>query len=248
MLNITNEQRIAIMEKFKDVPLKGNLTELNWWQVIVDNMTDKSFRATSGVSKCVFLFEDFPDIVVKIPFTGCGEEYDDDISEDDTEAPRDRYEDFSYAEMGCGGHTLNRFWDYCEAETVVYRDAVDAGVDFYFAETMCIGFIDMHPIYIQERATIYYDVYNQYGSKYNCSDSRANREKVAAASKGNLTIDDCWLVDGVWLLVFTEEWGESAAVDLITFLLKEGVDDLHCENLGFIDNKPVIIDYSSFND
>lgn len=67
-------------------------------------------------------------------------------------------------------------------------------------------------------------------------------------SNNSLSEGDCWIVNQVWLAAFIKEYGVTAAIDLITFLKSEGVDDLHSENLGFINDKPIIVDYASFND
>lgn len=241
MLQITNEMKEDILAKFDGVNLSGILTELNWEDVIEREMKGVPYQTASGVSKCVFMFRDFPNLVVKIPFSGCGT----DIEEDwDNEKP---YEDYSCAALGCGGHTLQRNWDYCEAEVTVYNDALLAGVSDFFAETVYIGAIDNYPIYVQEIATIYADVYYDYEGKYTREEKRAYRSKAVSASNSTITENDCWIVNQTWLSEFVEEYGAVAASNLIAFLRDEGVDDLHSENLGFIDGKPVIVDYSSFN-
>ena len=239
MLNVTMEMRKNILAKFDGVCLEGVLTELNWEDVITENMKGVPYHTTSGVSKCVFMFPDFPTLVVKIPFTGSGTE-----NEDEYDKP---YEDFYCASFGCGEHKLKRKWDYCEAETTVYKDAVASGVSDFFAETVCIGEIDNHPIYVQEIATIYYDVCFDYECEYSGEDKRKNRSSIMEKSNNSLSECDCWIVNQVWLAAFIEEYGITAAIDLITFLKSERVDDLHAENLGFIDDKPVIVDYASFN-
>lgn len=241
MLNITMEIRKNILAKFDGVCLDGVLTELNWEDVIIGNMKGVPYRTASGVSRCVFMFPDFPNLVVKIPFTGSGTEYEDEY---DYNEP---YEDFYCASSGCGEHKLKRKWDYCEAEITVYKDAVTSGVSDFFAETVCIGEIDNHPIYVQEIATIYYDVYFDYECEYSGEDKKKNRSSIMEKSNNSLSEDDCWIVNQVWLAAFVEEYGVTAAIDLITFLKSEGVDDLHSKNLGFIDDKPVIVDYASFN-
>lgn len=241
MLNITMEIRKNILAKFDGVCLDGALTELNWEDVIIGNMKGVPYRTASGVSRCVFMFPDFPNLVVKIPFTGSGTEDEDEY---DYNEP---YEDFYCASFGCGEHKLKRKWDYCEAEITVYKDAVTSGVSDFFAETVCIGEIDNHPIYVQEIATIYYDVYFDYECEYSTEEKKRNRSSIMEKSNNSLSEDDCWIVGQTWLAAFIEEYGITAAIDLITFLKSEGVDDLHSENLGFIDDKPVIVDYASFN-
>ena len=239
MLNITMEIRKNILAKFDGVCLDNVLTESNWEDVITENMKGIPYHTAHGVSKCVFMFKDFPNLVVKIPFTGSGTE-----SEDEYDEP---YEDFYCASFGCGEHKLKRKWDYCEAEATIYKDAVASGVSDFFAETVCIGEIDNHPIYVQEIATIYYDVYFDYECEYSGEDQKKNRSSIMEKSNNSLSEDDCLIVSQIWLATFIEEYGITAAIDLITFLKDEGVDDLHSENLGFIDDKPVIVDYASFN-
>lgn len=241
MLQITNEMKKDILAKFDGVNLSGNLTELNWEDVIERNMKGVPYKTASGVSKCVFMFRDFPNLVVKIPFSGYGTDIEEDL---DNEEP---YEDYSNAAWGCGDHALLRDWDYCEAEATVYNDALRAGVADFFAETAYIGAIDNHPIYIQEIATIYSDVCCDYAGKYTKEERKAYRSKVVSAGNSTITHNDCWIVNQTWFSELIEEYGAVAASKLIAFLIDEGVDDLHIDNLGFIDGKPVIVDYSSFN-
>ena len=35
--------------------------------------------------------------------------------------------------------------------------------------------------------------------------------------------------------------------ELLTFCEVENIDDLHNENIGYVDNRPVIIDYGNFD-
>lgn len=252
MLQITNEMKKDILAKFDGVNLSGNLTELNWEDVIKRNMKGVPYKTASGVSKCVFMFRDFPNLVVKIPFSGYGTDIEEDLGseepyEDYSNVDEEPYEDYSNAALGCGGHALLRDWDYCEAETTVYNDALRAGVADFFAETVYIGAIDNHPIYIQEIATIYANVYYDYAGKYTREERREYRSKAVSASNSTITDDDCWIVNQTWFSELIEEYGAAAASKLIAFLIDEGVDDLHIDNLGFIDGKPVIVDYSSFN-
>ena len=78
MLNITMEIRKNILAKFDGVCLDNVLTESNWENVITENMKGVPYRTAHGVSKCVFMFKDFPNLVVKIPFTGSDTESEDE--------------------------------------------------------------------------------------------------------------------------------------------------------------------------
>lgn len=91
----------------------------------------------SGASKMVFFYDEFPDLVIKIPLHG---DYHDDY--------------YCYAQFA------EHEWDYCESESAIYNFAVDAGLETFFAETEYVGTVGDIPIYCSARCSTRIGRYN----------------------------------------------------------------------------------------
>lgn len=181
----------------------------------------------TGATKGVLIFEDL-NFVIKIPFKyGSDHRY------------YGSYEGYNeYSGMYRGAECPNG-WDYCEVETIKYENAEDYDVSDCFAKTELIGTIDGYPIYKQEFATIYS---NSNGST-SCH-TRDDEEKVEKYCDDNCY--DCFNID--WLSDAFIYFGEKKFCQLMQFIRDFNIADLHSHNLGYIGMKPVLVDYSSFND
>lgn len=174
----------------------------------VYDQLDNTVTTTFGVSKFVIFLND--STVVKIPFNGHWDQCD---------------------------NTFKTFinQDYCAIEESVYADAVAAGVEIFFAQTMYGGkTAKFTPYYISER------VYNFYSS--NVNKVKFSEDSLNKAKKTNI-------IDTGWLAYAYEYYGEDLVKQLIIFLTENEISDLHNDNLGFRKNgEPVILDYSDFNE
>lgn len=130
-------------------------------------------------------------------------------------------------------------WDYCEVETIKYENAEDYNVSNCFAKTELIGTIDDYPIYKQEFATIYSN-----SDSSTSSHTREDEEKVEKYCDDNCY--DCF--NTYWLSDAFMYFGEKKFCQLMQFIQDFNIADLHSHNLGYIGMRPVLVDYSSFND
>lgn len=167
-----------------------------------------------GLTKIVLFPKDMQDVVVKIPFIGINEYA---YTENDDLKLVGRV-DFSGLKSG----------DYCERESTVYKNAVQAHLEKFFACTEyvadALGFV---PIYASERCDPLY------------SDGMTNRVCLSALSGLDVPNDV--------VKVLARQYGEDELMDLEAFLLENNVSDLHEGNWGYgKDGKLKIIDYSSF--
>lgn len=177
------------------------------------------FNLFWGASKCVII-PDNEDYVIKIPFTGSYFETD--------EADYNIYENFTEAEEDEG-------WDYCLVESKRFDFSKEFGLDDFFAPTIFIGFTnDIHhfPIYIQPKCEAL-----SYSTD---KTSQEDREKTRSIVGYQSEIPISWLTEV--RLMYGEDW----LIDLVDFLKENGWNDLRSDNLGFYHNKPVIFDYSNF--
>lgn len=129
-------------------------------------------------------------------------------------------------------------WNYCEVEEIKYQKAKMFGVEDCFAETILIGKIGEYPIYAQELAT----VFTQDGSP-SPKKSEEEYEKIEDMCE---KIGECF--NRIWLSDIFDFFGERVFYKFLNFIYEFNISDLHDGNIGYIGMRPVLIDYSSFND
>ena len=197
--------------------------EADFYPVVVQPFSEKykkPFDYATGATKGVLIFEQLG-FVIKIPFCRNSEDYDD------------YYECCNYF---TGADTDNG-WDYCEAEADKYQRAEEEGISMCFAKTEKIGEIDGYPIYMQELASIYKNV--DYQSSHTEEDSR----QVNSICDSN----NFYIFNIEWLSDAFHFYGEKIFHKLLEFIRTVGINDLHDGNIGYIKNRPVLVDYSSFD-
>lgn len=184
-----------------------------------------------GVSKLV-LIPDKYDFVVKIPCSCSGyDDFDEDGYETYVTYP---FEGANYIEEGTCG------WDYCRAEAEFYEEAVEYGVEKFFAKTICIGTIDDWPIYIQEKCLIC-DEHRTIHSEAERVESRRKISEMDVEPDERIPID--FLVD------MFRNHDEQEVTEVFNFIDNVGICDLHSSNCGY--NRAgfaVFTDYSGYDD
>lgn len=224
------------------------LTKTNFEDLITDELKAQknlpyTFTADHGISKLVLLIP-HENFVIKIPFTGWFEEDEYNCNycewEDAEEADRgpepqleDFYYPFEFANTPC--ITGKNTWDYCALEVAIYEDAIEEGVAQYFAKEWQVEQIDEIPIYAQDRARILDD-----DEKWDADISEKTTKKCAQL--------DLRCFNPMWIADFFEAYGEDEFVKLSKFLEKHQIHDLHSGNLGYINDMPVIVDYSCYRE
>lgn len=214
-------------------------------------------RFDSGVSKGVLFLDDYPNIVVKIPFTGGSEEHYRSYYTDENGDICITYncysESFDSAWQSLPSRLedkLVRKWDYCEVEAILFDDACRNGVDAFFAETVFIGYSHGHPVYVQEKARIY-EGEAEYKEDEKEEEAFHLYREIKAELKAYLGIKDCqvmWMHSpSKWIVDFYLYYGIKEVAALWKYLEDTGIEDLHNSNVGYINHRPVITDYASFN-
>lgn len=179
-----------------------------------------SYQSFYGGTKLVLLFNQ-TDFVIKIPFEG---ELDYDYDDEE-----EIFRPF-YAE-GNG-------WDYCAMEEDEYQRACEFGIEQCFAKTSYFCTIDGHPIYKQPYVRMY--SIHQEGSTHSEADSREaeRRYKESDGVSGGLPSE--WMADVV------SYFGGETFSKLLKFLSRSDINDLHSGNVGYLNNAPVLVDYSGY--
>lgn len=201
--------------------------EADFYSIVVQPFSEKykkPFDYATGATKGVLIFEQLG-FVIKIPF--CRNSEDCEYNS-------------TYGEYECcyfTGADTDNGWDYCEAEANKYERAEVEGLAQCFAKTKKIGDIDGYPIYMQELADIYKSI--DYQSSHTEEDSR----QVSSICNSN----NFYMFNIEWLSDAFHYYGEKMFHKLLEFIRTVGINDLHDGNIGYIGNRPVLVDYSSFD-
>lgn len=142
-------------------------------------------------------------------------------------------------EQFCGANSEKNHWDYCNVEAELYESACDEHVEDCFAKTELLGYVNGYPIYKQEMALIY----------TSADDSTTTHTKEDEKTVEVICDDsnyDCF--NTYWLSDVFAYYGEEKFYKLMNFIRNYDISDLHGNNIGYIGMKPVLVDYSGFNE
>ena len=237
-MNINEEQEkyISIIKKCfeRKNPSIDCLDDFDW--LYEDEEITSNFEIKTGSTKVVLIPINInTNYVYKIPVLGMfdvhfiNDDYDEKIDEG--------YEYFSRFDPE--GHN-----DFCAIEVDRCYDICKVGYGNLIAKEYYYGKISNDiPIYIQEKALIYYDAF----------DGDALRTEEEIASVKNVTssffnfdeyfncIPDKWIADLISAI------GIEETIEFFDFLIDASYNnDLHEANIGYIKGKPVLVDYSGF--
>ena len=193
------------------------------------------FNCASGATKLVLIpCEEQEPYVIKIPFTKL---YSDDAYDEENDC-YGAYVDLEGAPFGYG-------FDYCHAEEVLVARAKEFGIGDFFPETE-IYQANPFPVYIQEKCEVMYNHRSKTRTPAEIHQGTHNLEQNASPVQADWldTFADSWLLDAV------EWYGETKLFQLFDFLTMYGISDFHSANYGYAvgDHRPVLIDFSGFNE
>ena len=124
----------------------------------------------------------------------------------------------------------------CEEEFRRSQKIEQAGFGDLIAKISSLGKIKGTNFYLQEKAITLYDG----GSFYNKEDSRPDVSQLYDF------LD--FYPNFYWLIDLVDYCGYERAKKFLLFLQENGMmQDLHDNNIGYIDNRPVLIDYAGCN-
>lgn len=209
-----------LLNLFKDCDFDDFHKENVEKKVILNLPEDYKYRFFYGITKLCIIPEDSL-YVLKIPFKGTIDCYDDE------------YYDF----VGAGGGVFE--WDYCAFESFISKKADEEKVGFFFAKEELLGYVNDHPIYIQKRAQSFADLKGDPDCMEDTSESVKASIKYCKKKR-------CECFNAYWIADAFEYYGEEKVEALFDFLKKYEIDDLHNENIGYVGDRPIIFDYSSF--
>lgn len=194
-----------------------------------------------GCSKAVFKLPEFDWVVFKIPFYGeCDlalDEYNEDMSDNDiVDLAWAQVDKFSHANDG--GLYPTEDWDYCGAESYIYKKAIDAGLDQYFFGTLYLTDYYDVPIYVSEKAD------RDYWEEETDSEYKLYSEKSLNDSQ---SFPDATDEPGI-TAIFLEQYGAKEFSKIYDFIKKWDIKDLHSGNVLFSNDWVAFSDYSSYRE
>ena len=220
---ISEEEKAYILNLLSTFNLK-HLSKYNFMKKL--QALDDNFILASGVSKVAIIPKE-KNYVIKIPYYGvyrksngikCFDPYFSSISKSS---------------------------DYCKSEEIIYNKAKANGLDTFFAEIEQIGKIKSTPIYVQRKAVIFEDVYYpEDDEEENLNEHEISIFKTITTKYSDLVEDEYLPLS--WMKDFICSYGELAFDKLYNFLSDNNIQDLHSENIGYICEKPVLVDFSGF--
>ena len=133
----------------------------------------------------------------------------------------------------------NNTYDDCQTEEETYQIAIDNGVENDFAEVISIGsfehkFTKTPILFLAKKMKV--DTFNpnfNYDFEKFCNTNGINAEDI---------LD---IVTHSFACVFSSYYRNDPAsfIRLVNFIRDFNITDLHMENIGFVEDKPYIIDY-----
>lgn len=256
-MKLTKEYILECIEKYCDLEsLDEDTFEYKVALALRDaECFDCSWTWDCGVTKGVLIFSDL-NFVVKIPFAGSGGYVESHYENRYGDWVDSRYETERTNASTCGrrwveaedcfeqfsGADCENGWDYCEVEATRYCHAEQANVAILFAKTEWIGDIREYPIYIQERCQMFREESTSNQEKYQ-SRTKADYEKVNTLREKY----DFHSINDDWMLDFLIYYGEEMFKKLADFIFNENIYDLHNGNIGYLNGRPCLVDYSSYD-
>ena len=220
---ISEEEKAYILNLLSTFNLK-HLSQYNFMKKL--QALDDNFILASGVSKVAIIPKE-KNYVIKIPYYG---KY--------RKSNGIKCFDLYFSSISKSG-------DYCKSEEIIYNKAKANGLDTFFAEIEQIGKIKSIPIYVQRKAVIFEDVYYpEDDEEENLNEHEISIFKTITTKYSDLVEDEYLPIS--WMKDFICSYGELAFDKLYDFLSDNNIQDLHSENIGYICERPVLVDFSGF--
>lgn len=210
------------------------------------NYNEDNCDICSGASKVCIIPKD-ADYVIKIPYYY--------LSDDSSSG---FYNSYGYWEPNEDGGRCELFYNYCNREANFYKKAETEykGAELFLAKTQRIFRGNVIEGYVQEKVTCYYDYPKDndydYDKDYVYDTIEEDYRKTSKNSLiGEVLDDDLFCgIPSFWykkLLEYAVKNNALSAVEnFFKFLLDSRINDLNPKNIGFINDKPVLMDYAGW--
>lgn len=145
-------------------------------------------------------------------------------------------------------HNYRKF-NYCDLEVQHYQSALKYRVEKVLLETAVLTTLSNGiTLYIQPR---YHESLNDFwrnNNKYNSLQKKLNNTdyKSPTRRKALLGMYESYRLDCEWFCRLVQLYGKKFARSLEQWSQENKIGDLHSSNVGWYNNKPIILDYSGY--
>ena len=133
-------------------------------------------------------------------------------------------------------------------EVSIYNRAVEAGLEMFFPKTEVFCVIDGITFVIQEKVDF---------SVLNTPNSKADRYVYQTRTTSPTVVEkmsDCFFrirrgrsLDFTWASMAIVLYGKRKCKALCKFIAQYDINDLHASNIGYLKDKPIILDFSGYH-
>lgn len=129
-----------------------------------------------------------------------------------------------------------------EKECLLYKLALEKGIECFFPKTELLVMIEDVGVYIQERVDLQLSSLRYVNRKeLEKKHGTVKEEILQKASRGMYNSPD-W----TWLRMAISFYGKKKIQELGKFTKEHRINDLHDSNVGFLHGRPVLLDFSGY--
>ena len=139
-------------------------------------------------------------------------------------------------------------WDEALEEVSIYNKAVEAGLGMFFPKTEVFCVVNGTTFVIQEKIDF---------SALNTPDSKESKYKYQTRTVSPVIIekmDNCFYqmkrgreLNPLWASMAIVLYGKRKCKALCKFIIENSINDLHYSNIGYLKDKPIILDFSGYH-
>ena len=139
-------------------------------------------------------------------------------------------------------------WDEALEEVSIYNKAVEAGLGMFFPKTEVFCVVNGITFVIQEKIDF---------SALNTPNSKESKYKYQTRTVSPIIIekmDNCFYqmkrgreLNPLWASMAIVLYGKRKCKALCKFIIENSINDLHYSNIGYLKDKPIILDFSGYH-
>ena len=139
-------------------------------------------------------------------------------------------------------------WDEALEEVSIYSKAVEAGLGMFFPKTEVFCVVNGITFVIQEKIDF---------SALNTPNSKESKYKYQTRTVSPIIIekmDNCFYqmkrgreLNPLWASMAIVLYGKRKCKALCKFIIENSINDLHYSNIGYLKDKPIILDFSGYH-
>ena len=139
-------------------------------------------------------------------------------------------------------------WDEALEEVSIYNKAVEAGLEMFFPKTEVFCVVNGITFVIQEKVDF---------SVLHTPNSKADRYAYQTRTISPAIVEkmsDCFFrlhrgrsLDFTWASMAIVLYGKRKCKALCKFIAQYEINDLHASNIGYLKDKPIILDFSGYH-